>query len=378
MRYPVSTVKGALSREKMRGLLKFLSHEHLDCSLRPETVLEIASGLGFENFKSAPFPSHAVQLWQQSGARSKAKAAAAYQRDISSRARNKLSNYIGVIVGQLLPVMQTAKNLYRVTNERIKDAVDENVICMNLRFAPQLHMQNGLTMDQAVEAVIGAVEESPIPVTLTLCCLRHEDEEMHRQVADVAIRHKYHVRKFDLAGDEQANPGVRTRWMNQAARVSEHGIEPTIHIAETNALTREDIRRLKAIGVEEIDHGFRDDLYTGFTRTICVTSNVVTGNTKSFGKHNVDQLYRDGRPLTICTDGTLMTMTDLTNEYMGLQYYFGWGMEHFYRVNMTALRLASLPRYVKDTLANALANCYLPENKRARHHQQSGGSCAHC
>lgn len=376
--YPETRGRGAISRAKMLLLPKFLSHEHLDCSPRPETVIELASQIGFDKFTQMPFPKHVIKDWSRPDS-NRRQLALDYQHSISMSARQSLANYLRPIGCQLLPVMQTAKNLYRITKERIEDAIADGIVCMNLRFAPQLHIWEALSLNAAVEAVIGAVEEADIPVTLTLCCLRHEPEEMFRKVADTAIRYKHYVRKFDLAGDEKAYPGVRTRWLKQAMRVADNGIFPTIHIAETNSLTREDIRRLKLVGVEEIDHGFRDDLYTGFTRTICITSNIITGQVPSFACHNADELYRDGVPMTLCTDGTLMTMTDLTNEYMGCQHYFGWGLEHFYRVNMTALRLAPLPKYVKDYLREKLDRAYLPSDKQpCRSRRHSGGGCGRC
>ena len=255
-----------MSLTQIIKLPKVLIHEHLDCSVRHFTILEL---MDQGNIFPASMPAQVLKLWhgesvdkslpQADYARarqaSKEQAATEYGIWISSFAKQSLKNYVDAIGEHILPVMQTSDNLYHITKERIEDAIKDGIIAFELRFAPQLHthgtISNGAALDtpnhslnltQVMESVIRAVDEAPIPVKLCICALRHENGVTARELADLAINFRAHVGAFDLAADEAANPGVLDWWLPEALRVREEaGILLTCHLWETNEPTDEDL-----------------------------------------------------------------------------------------------------------------------------------------
>lgn len=365
-RKPVQLLdRSASTRRQMRQLQrlpKILTHEHLDCSVRPLTLLELWSEIGFEKASTVPFEPRLLASWKRAGTDRKKRTAVAnrYQNYIAGFASASLKNYVDCIVWTVLPVMQTAENLYRITCERLEDAITDGVIAMELRFAPQLHTAGGLSLDEVMAAVIRAVDQykDVLPVKLIVCALRHENRDMARQLTDLAIRHKSHVSKFDLAGDEHANPGVLDWWMEEASRLAEHGIGLTVHLWETESSTDEDLARLDSAGVLVLGHGIRGKGHGNRIATVCLTSNLVTGQVKNIDDHPIDTMFFDGVRLTIDTDGTLFTLTSLTREYFLLRIHFGWGNTEFLVCNLTALEQIPLEPSIKQGLRARLVRAY--------------------
>lgn len=341
---------------------KILTHEHLDCSVRPLTLLELWSEIGFEKAATVPFPAELLHAWHAAGNNPRKRRAVAdqYQDYVAGFASASLKNYVDCIVWTVLPAMQTATNLYRITNERLEDAATDGVIAMELRFAPQLHTAGGLSLDEVMQAVVSAVENFPVelPVKLIICSLRHEDRAMCKQLVDLAIRYKKHVSKFDLAGDEHANPGVLDWWLEETARLVEHGIGRTVHLWETEEPTAEDLERLENGNINVVGHAIRGKRHGDRIATVCPTSNVVTGQVSHFARHPIDRMFFDGARVTIDTDGTLFTRTCATKEYMLLNRYFGWGNTEFLVCNLTALQQIEMDPAVKQRLRARLLRGY--------------------
>lgn len=342
---------------RLQGLPKLLLHEHLDCSLRPDTMLELWGKIGF-TFAPENLPGEIAALWNNGG---RNEAASAYQRFLQTEANQSLTRYVQAIVYHVLPLMQSSENLTRLTRERVEDAVTDGIVAMQLRFAPQLHTRSGLSLSKVMDAVIAGIEHSPIPVVLMICAMRHEDEKMAKTLVDLAIEYRTHVRLFDLAGDEHANPGVPAWWARQASRAREHGIEPDIHLWETDQPQEQDVDRLMEYGIDRLGHGVQGDKQGSHLLEVCPTSNLVTGVIKSLDVHPVDRLLKEGKRVTINTDGTLFTATTLTREYALLAKQFGWGAAEFHHVNLTALHTMPLPEATKQEIANALSNSWVAD-----------------
>ncbi|MDR3613848.1 MAG: hypothetical protein P4L53_09775 [Candidatus Obscuribacterales bacterium] len=338
-------------------LPKVMLHEHLDCSLRPRTILELMDALG--EFP-ASMPVEVVELWRGDSA-SKAKAASIYQNWLSEEGSKSLKAYVDCIIFHLTRVMQSADNLYRITRERIEDAVADGIIALELRFAPQLSTVAGMSLDDVMDAIIRAIEEAPIPVKLTVCALRHEDAVMADKLADLAIKYQKHVGGFDLAADEKGNPGVLDWWLPAAVKARAGGVKKlTCHLWETNEPTDDDLKKLALYEIDRIGHGIKGNQQGVVFLEVCPTSNIVTGQIADYASHPIDRLYIDGHSVTVSTDGlTLTGLTGLSHEYGKLRDTFAWSLQHFYNVNVNAVKASSFDEQTKTLLFNQLQKAYL-------------------
>jgi len=335
----------------MRRLAKLLLHEHLDCSLRPLTMLELMSEYGYP----ADFPAPITELIE---AGKMEQASIRYQQHIAKFASSSLSNYVDTVRDHVVPLMQTREALTRITRERIEDAVKDGIIGMELRFAPQFHTTKGLTLDEVMLAVIAAVDQSPIPVKLCIGVGRHEDRSMAKKLVDLAVKYKKWVGVFDLCCDEQAFPGVLDWWIEEASRLVDEGIILTIHLWETENPTDDDLAKLNRYKIRRLGHGIRGNRQGDRWLEICPTSNVVTGQIDCLEHHPIDRLLREGRLVTLNTDGTLLTLVQLTDECMNMRRVFRWGRRQFYTVFINALNASSFSPEQKLVLRAKLDRSY--------------------
>jgi adenosine deaminase len=371
----------SISSRRMRALPKLQIHEHLDCSPRPRTMLELWEKIGFDKAKMA-FPPEVLNAWRTANrARSLAKkrslrkkAVVLYHDFLAKFASASLDNYLQAIGDHILPLMQTKQNLKRITRERIADAVTDGHVALELRFAPQLHSTEyasayggTLTMDEVMDTVIEAVKDSPIPIDLTVCALRHEGQffpGLVQKLGALCVKYYEAVGCFDLAGGEGKEPGVLDWWVTEAVKVREERaktprpIKIKCHLWETNEPTDDDIAKLSGNDIVIVGHGVRGDRQGERFLECCPTSNVVTAQYASIGDHPIDRLFRSGHKVTVNTDGTLFTQVTLTGEYLKLQEIFGWNLSDFYRVNLNALEASNFPDTVKREIAEKLTRGY--------------------
>lgn len=372
----------SLALSQLRKLPKLQVHEHIDCSLRPYTMLDLWSRIGFDKAAMA-FPANVIKLWQAQGqdaflgssrggyvSACRRRAAKLYGEWVAEFAQESLKNYLDAIGLHVLPIMHDMNNLSRIVAERVDDAVADGHIAIELRFAPQLHLgkywaelgkdERLAKLDTVMKATIRGLgmAKKRIPVKLIICSLRHENGQLAGELADLAIKYKAIVGGFDLAGDESGFPGVLSWWAEHVRQLSAAGIVLTMHGWETNEPTADDIRLLDELGIQRVGHGVRGNLQGARYLEICPTSNVVTGQFSDFGQHPIDTLYRAGRKVTVNTDGTLFTRTTLSNEYRLLAQHFGWTRADFLKVNLTAVEASSFCPTVKQRLIRALKRGY--------------------
>jgi len=340
-------------------------HEHLDCSPRPDTMLELWEDIGFSRAKIA-FPAHVLETWERARhepepnrQRLRRQAAKEYRQFLAGFASQSLANYVNAIGDHILPLMQSPANLERISRERVEDAVKDGIIGMELRFAPQLHTMTGLSLQEVMDAVIQGVRRSPFPIKLVVCALRHENGDMARRLADLSLQYQTFVGVFDLAADEEANPGILDWWLQEALRVrreSNNRILLTVHLAETRKPTERDRELVRRFGIGRIGHGIKGDWEQVYE--VCPTSNIVTGQVRAYDEHPIDRFYREGKKVTVNTDGTLFTGVQLTDEYIKLSKTFGWKADDFHKVNMTALEASSFSEAQKARMRAKLEREY--------------------
>lgn len=290
-------------------------HLHLDGSLRPETVWELAKE---QNIK---LPANTVDEVRD-------------QMQVPEDCRT-LEEYLTRFDLPLL-VLQTREALERAAFELTEDLAKEGVTYAEIRFAPQLSIKGGMTQEQAVEAAIEGVkrgmEKYPsIRVGLILCCMRGEDnEEWNLQTVEAAKKYLGDVVcAVDIAGAESLYP--TERFAPVFEKVREYGLPSTIHAGE--AAGPESMKTALAFGAKRIGHGVaavedpelvRRLIEEQITLEVCVTSNYQTKVVPSIEAHPIRRLFNAGVRVTVNSDNRTVSNTNVRKELDILRNVFGF------------------------------------------------------
>ncbi|MCK8646291.1 adenosine deaminase [Mycobacterium colombiense] len=337
-----------LGLEQIRKAPKALLHDHLDGGLRPSTVLDIAAQVGYDGLPATDVDELAT--WFRTRSHS-----------------GSLERYLEPF-SHTVAVMQTPEALHRVAFECVEDLAEDSVVYAEVRFAPELHIDRGLSFDEIVEAVLAgfadgekacAAENRPIVVRLLVTAMRHA--AVSREIAELAIRFRDKgVVGFDIAGAEAGNPP--TRHLEAFDYMRDHNARFTIHAGEAFGLPS--IHEAIAFcGADRLGHGVRivDDIEVsdgGRVRLgqqasilrdkripleLCPSSNVQTGAVKSIAEHPFDLLARARFRVTVNTDNRLMSDTFMSREMHRLVEAFGYGWSDLERFTINAMKSAFIP-----------------------------------
>jgi adenosine deaminase len=326
--------------EEIRAVPKVLLHDHLDGGLRPATVVELARDIGYDQL-----PSHDVDevaRWLRRGAH-----------------RGHLNLYLDAFQ-HTVAVMQTPEALTRVAAECAEDLAADGVVYAEVRFAPELHVNRGLTLEQVVTAVlegfrIGGAGRG-ITVYALLTAMRTAARSL--EIAELAVRHRDEgVVGFDIAGAEAGSPP--TRHLDAFQYVARENFHITIHAGEGFGLPSI-WEALQWCGADRLGHGVRivDDIRIGADGTaslgrlasyvrdqrvpleMCPSSNVQTGAAPSIEEHPIGLLRQLSFRVTVNTDNRLMSGVTLSSEFHRLADAFGYGWSDFEWLTINAMKSA--------------------------------------
>jgi adenosine deaminase len=323
---------------------KVLLHDHLDGGLRPSTIVELADDHGYEGLPTKD-PAE-LAAWMTRGAN-----------------RRDLVLYLETFA-HTVAVMQTPGALARVARECAEDLADDGVVYAEVRFAPELHLQRGLSLDQVVEAVQqgfadGMRDHPSIRVRTLLTAMRTAARSL--DIAELAVRWRYReVCGFDIAGAEAGYPP--TRHLDAFEHVRRENFRLTIHAGEAFGLPSI-WEAVQICGADRLGHGVRivDDisvqpdgtprlgLLSALIRDgripleLCPTSNVHSGAAPSIAEHPIGRLAALRFRVTLNTDNRLMSATSMTDEMVRAVEAFRWGWDELERVTVNAMKSAFLP-----------------------------------
>lgn len=326
-----------LSRKEIELLPKVELHVHLDCCLSFDVVSKLKPGTTREK----------------------------YNKDFIGASKYKnLADFLKLI-HHSLELMQTEQGLRLVTEDLFQQFKQENVIYAEIRFAPLLHLQQGLTAGEVVgiveESVSRCVEETGIEARIILCTLRHHTTG--QSMATVKLAEQFQgtrVTALDLSADEAGFPIDAHIAAFQYAR--EKGIHCTAHAGEAKG-PESMWETLEHFKPTRIGHGVRsiedpklvEELKKkNIHLEVCPSCNVQIDVFDTYVDHPIDRLYNAGVSTGINTDGRSISNISLTDEYERLQQTFGWGIEHFLRCNRNALEASFLPTQKKQQLEKKL------------------------
>lgn len=308
-----------------QALPKVELHLHLDCSLSYDVVRRLD-------------PTVTEEI---------------YRRDFVGPAKCRdLAEFLTVAPREIA-LMQSEEALRLVVADLFEQLQRDHVIYAEIRFAPLLHMEKGLSAREVVEIVEAATTQarytSEVEARLLLCTLRHFSAQESMQTVRLVEQFRgTSVAGFDIAGGEANFPLAPHVAAFEYAR--EHGLFFTAHAGE--ACGAESVwETLRILGPSRIGHGVRSiedaELVEHLKRErvhleVCPTSNVQTNICEIYKDHPIDQLYRRGVALNVNTDTRTISNVTLTQEYERLHAYFGWDKEHFLRCNLQAIAAAFL------------------------------------
>ncbi len=337
-----------LTLEMIRRAPKALLHDHLDGGLRPATVVELAADAGYDDLPATDVDELAT--WFRTQAHS-----------------GSLVRYLEPFA-HTVGVMQTAEALHRVAYECAEDLAADSVVYAEVRFAPELHIDGGMSLDAVVDAVLAgfadgekaaAAEGRAITVRCLVTAMRHAARS--REIAELAVRFRDRgVVGFDIAGAEAGYPP--TRHLDAFEYMRGNNARFTIHAGEAFGLPS--IHEAIAFcGADRLGHGVRivDDIERqpdgsvklGRLASIlrdkripfemCPSSNVQTGAAPSIEGHPFDLLARLRFRVTVNTDNRLMSDTTMSQEMLRLVEAFGYGWSDLERFTINAMKSAFIP-----------------------------------
>jgi len=344
-----------ITLDTIRTLPKVLLHDHLDGGLRPSTVIELADAIGWQ----LPSTDAAtLQAWFTSGAETKdiAKYLATFEHTIA--------------------VMQEAAAIARVADEAVADLAADGVIYAELRFAPELHQERGLSLQEVVEAVAEGVRRAeraataagtPILVHLVVCAMRTGDRSL--EIARFVERMRFKEPKvvaFDLAGAETGFPP--SMHAEALAHARTHLLNITIHASEAPDL--ELISDALGHGAHRIGHGVR--LQSGMLRTpngqailgqlaryvmdhqihleMAPSCHVQIGAVPDLAAHPIADFLRLGFNVGVNTDNRLISGVTASSELHAVASTFDLPWRDVERLVVNALGSAFCAKETRDRL----------------------------
>jgi adenosine deaminase len=220
-----------------------------------------------------------------------------------------------------IAVLQTAGALERAALELGIDSAEENIDYLEVRWAPRLHLRNGLTVAEVIEAVLTGLAAAPLRAVAIVCAMRHHSVDDNVALARTAGQFAGRgVVGFDLAGDEVRYPAAPQRPAFEAARAA--GLRLTCHAGEAG--DPGNVEEALNLGVERIAHGVigaRDPRIVervrseGIVLDLCPTANWKCKAVPSLAAHPLPALIRAGVRCTISTDSRTVADTTLSREF---------------------------------------------------------------
>ncbi|GGY27861.1 adenosine deaminase [Streptomyces omiyaensis] len=334
--------------DQIRRAPKVLLHDHLDGGLRPGTIIELAREQGYSRLPETE--PDKLGIWFREAADS-----------------GSLERYLETFA-HTCAVMQTREALFRVAAECAVDLAEDGVVYAEVRYAPEQHLEAGLTLEEVVEAVNEGFREGErlaraaghrIRVGALLTAMRHAARAL--EIAELANRYRDDgVVGFDIAGAEAGYPP--TRHLDAFEYLKRENNHFTIHAGEAFGLPSI-WQALQWCGADRLGHGVRiiDDIEVGedgevrlgrlaaYVRDkripleMCPTSNLQTGAAASYAEHPIGLLRTLHFRATVNTDNRLMSGTSMSREFELLVDAFDYTLDDLQWFTVNAMKSAFIP-----------------------------------
>jgi adenosine deaminase len=322
------------------GMPKAELHMHLEGSLEPATLMELAA----RNRVQLPY-ADAAELQR------------AYRFD-------DLKSFLDLYyLG--LTVLLTSDDFYRMTYAYLARASRDNVRHAEVFLAPQAHLRRGLAMPLFIDPVLTAFADARAAFGITgglipVIQRQFDEADALAMIAGLAPW-RDRILGIGLGGPELGNPPGKFRQAFARAR-GDYGWHATAHAGEEGGpdYVREAVEILAA---ERIDHGVRcaEDpelmrllAERGLPLTVCPLSNVMLRVFPDMRSHNVRALYDAGLHITINSDDPPYFGGFVNENYAAIQAAHGFGDAELRRLARNGVTAAFVADEVREQYLSEL------------------------
>lgn len=330
--------------QTLKKIPKIELHCHLDGSVRPETIYELLLEKG-ENLKVKDIKEfeNLVMIKEEC---------------------NSLKEYLEKFAYPL-KVMQEEKMLERIAYELLEDLSKQNIKYVEIRFAPFLHMKEGLTFEEVVESVLRAMDRARSDFNILsrgiLICMRHEPVENSMKLVEYGEKYlNKGIVAIDLAGNEHEFPPEIHKEAFQLAYKKGYNI--TVHGGETGIV--ENIpKSIELLNARRIGHGtaaIKDESVMKLLKEknvfleMCPTSNLQTKSVNSIEDYPIRKYLEEKIKVTINTDNTTVSNTSLEKEYKLLMDKLDFNIEEILILIDNAIQGSFLEKEEKGNLIKTI------------------------
>lgn len=234
--------------------------------------------------------------------------------------------------GLPLRLLQTKEGISEAVRLVQENAKNQGLIYLEIRFAPQLHLINGLSQEEVILAALDGLKASELHTNLILCLMR-SDHNQDENLETVKLAKKYLVKDegvvaIDLAGAEAL---FKTKdFEKEFSLARDYGIPFTIHAGEADG--PESVKTALKLGAKRIGHGVRvnedPELLEYIVKNeipleMCPNSNRQTKAVSDMTKYPLQEYLAKGVKVTINTDDPAICRTNLKNEFSYIEKMYG-------------------------------------------------------
>lgn len=277
-----------------------------------------------------------------------------------------------------LSLLQTPEGLSEAVRLVADHIMEQGVVYAEIRFAPQLHTEKGMTQEDAVLAALEGLKKTRLKCNLILCCMRgpkkaqlsqditsevpfdktDPNEETLRLAAKYLVEDGGVV-AIDLAGAEALFPTEDYRELFAEAKAL--GIPFTIHAGEADGA--QSVKLALEYGARRIGHGVRsfEDpevmallKQKGIPLEMCPTSNRMTHAVEDMSVYPLKSYLAQGLKVTLNTDDMAIEGITLAEEFAYAREALGMTREEEKKVLQNAIDAAFTTRQVKEELSKKL------------------------
>ncbi|WP_199459090.1 adenosine deaminase [Vibrio owensii] len=287
----------------IQGLPKVELHLHIEGSLEPELLFELAQRNNID------IPYESPQALRK-----------AYEFE-------DLQSFLDIYY-QGANALRTEQDFYDLTWAYLERCKADNVIHTEIFFDPQTHTDRGIEFETVISGIHRAMQDGNEKLGITsqiiACFLRHLSEESAIETLQSIVKHKDKIVGVGLDSSELGHPPEKFKRAFQQAK--ETGLLTVAHAGEEGP-AQNIIDSVEMLGVSRVDHGVRcvEDaslvealIESKMPLTVCPLSNIKLCVFDEMEQHNIVDLLRKGVAVTINSDDPAYFGGYMTDNFMAV------------------------------------------------------------